>query len=703
MTFLSPLFFGAMVLASVPVIIHLLNRRRFRRIDWAPMRYLKLTIKNNRRRLRLEQIILLAIRTLVVALLVLALARPVLSASGLGQLFGGRGRVSRVIVIDDSLSMGYVADGVTALSAAKSVAQQLVKSAGPQDSLTVLLTSSMDTPLVREAQVNDSAKVLDELARLVPSDTASNWSATFKRLDEYLRSATFPTRQLILLTDLRKAGWDTAVGPVAAAWAGQDISLRVIDVGSRQTANASVASLQLEDAAAIAQSPAQVQAVVRNQQASALAGGQALWQVADQERPVLLPEISAGQSATVPLSFSPTTAGPALLRFSLPSDALPSDDVRWLNVSVRPSLNVLLVDGEPGARPFESETDYLAVALTLGAVPWDVRRETEPDVGTVQKAPDVLVLANVATLSQQQVDSIEQQVRSGMGLMIFCGDLIDPQVYNDRLFKNGAGLLPSRLMGPADGPVAGLVLEQSEQSPLDALSKIAPDALTQVAARRYMSVEVPDARASQTRVLARWNDAEGRPAVLEKRFGKGRVVCWTMTADRAWSDWPTDPTYVLGVRSAALAIARPDRPDANVVAGQPIHFNLAAGERALEPRVVTPQVDTPVPIAFEGGALQFPRTYKAGIYRLTWKDAAGREQSQPICVNPDPAESNLEPLDDEQLRQTMGDVDVSIIHYGGTNIATDAAGREIWRTLAIAVLTLAAIETVFAVWVGRER
>src|SRR5215210_8138154 len=107
MAFLAPIFLPLLALASVPIIIHLLNRRRFQTVEWAPMKYLKLTIKTNRRRLRIEQLLLLALRTALIVVLILAVARPALSEAGLGKVFGGKGRVSRVIVIDDSLSMGY--------------------------------------------------------------------------------------------------------------------------------------------------------------------------------------------------------------------------------------------------------------------------------------------------------------------------------------------------------------------------------------------------------------------------------------------------------------------------------------------------------------------------------------------------------------------------------------------------------------------
>src|SRR3954462_12631527 len=117
MTFFAPIFLPLLALASVPIIIHLLNRRRFQTGEWGPMKYLKLTIKTNRRRLRIEQIILLAIRTLIVILIILAVARPVLSPTGLGGWLPARGRTSRIVVTDDSLSMGYREHGRPAFEA----------------------------------------------------------------------------------------------------------------------------------------------------------------------------------------------------------------------------------------------------------------------------------------------------------------------------------------------------------------------------------------------------------------------------------------------------------------------------------------------------------------------------------------------------------------------------------------------------------
>ena len=711
MSFLNPILLSALALASVPVIIHLLNRRRFRLVEWAPMKYLKLTIKTNRRRMRLEQLILLALRTLVVVLLVLAVARPVISSGGLAGWLGAKGRTSRLLVIDDSLSTGYLTDGRSAFDAAKEVADELLKSVGAQDAVTAVVTSAPDAPLAREAQMADRSGVLGAVAQLRPADTRNDWPATFKAIDDHLAAATFPSKEVVIITDLRKGGWDAGVTEVANRWDKQGVKVRVVDVGSRVTHNASVPAFEMEDAVALPGGPVSLKAVVRNDLPTPMNAAQALLTVGGQARPVTLPDLEPGKSAEVPLSVSFASAGAQPVQVQIPADALPADDVRWIGLNVRANLNLTLVDGEPGARPFEGEVDFLHLAFTIGNVPWQVKAQPEAEWSlTRPAATDVLVLANVPNTSQEQVAFLEQLVASGTGLMVFCGDAMDVAAWNERLFRNGAGLLPARLDGVTDGdePVTGLVLERAEDSPLDALGRIAPAALARVSAKKHMIATVPSTATENVRVLARWNDAEGRPAVIEKRFGRGRVLLWTVTADRAWSDWPIDPTYVLAARSAATAVARPDPGDATVTAGQPIRYPLPEGATAVEPKITPPGATEAEPTAVVAQdnappVLHYPRTARAGVYTLKWKDATGKDQSHVVCVNPDRAESDLTPIADDELTALMGSLDVPIVHYTGPGMSLTGQGREVWRTLAIALLALAAVETVLAVWVGRER
>src|SRR5438309_665939 len=108
MSFLNPIMLAGLIAISVPIIIHLLNRRRFQKVVWAAMRFLKLSVEQNQRRMQIEDLILLALRCLLLALLALALARPALMSNS-KDVFG-QSKVTGAIILDNSYSMG-VSDG----------------------------------------------------------------------------------------------------------------------------------------------------------------------------------------------------------------------------------------------------------------------------------------------------------------------------------------------------------------------------------------------------------------------------------------------------------------------------------------------------------------------------------------------------------------------------------------------------------------
>ena len=102
MTFLNIILLGGLAAASIPIIIHLINRNRFRIINWGAMHLLDAALKENTRRLQLEQLLLLLVRIMIPTLLALALARPVMK--GIEALVGSA-KSSQVILLDNSYSM----------------------------------------------------------------------------------------------------------------------------------------------------------------------------------------------------------------------------------------------------------------------------------------------------------------------------------------------------------------------------------------------------------------------------------------------------------------------------------------------------------------------------------------------------------------------------------------------------------------------
>ena len=174
------------------------------------MRYLKLTIQRNRRRIQIEQLLLLLLRIALPVLLFLLLARPVLNPTGLEKWLGGGGRTSQIVLVDDSLSMGYAAGGPPAFHRAREVAGAVLGAANPQDRCTLVAASAPRTPVFHEVEGTRREELSGDALALPLSDTHAAWPTVLAGVDEVVQSCTYPTRNLTIVTDLRKSGWDAA-------------------------------------------------------------------------------------------------------------------------------------------------------------------------------------------------------------------------------------------------------------------------------------------------------------------------------------------------------------------------------------------------------------------------------------------------------------------------------------------------------------
>ena len=605
LTFLnSPLLWG-LALASIPILIHLLFRRRYRRVDWAPMHYLKLSVQRNRRRVRLEQILLLLLRTLLVMLLFFLVARPVMHAEGLSRwLGGGSGRTNRIVLLDDSLSMGYAEQGKTALARGQDVLADLLPTFGPKDRFTLVLASRSKQPVAREIDLDNIDDIVQDIRAVKPTEVFAAWEPVLQAVDELIASGSYPLHEVTLVTDMRQAGWEASLSELGGRWAGGHVRLRVFDVGVVNTVNVALVSLEQVDRLALVGTPTRFEAQVRSDTLGELGGLEANFIVDGKPSLVRVPTLAAGETVKLPLVAVFQEAGTHDVALELPNDALPGDNTRTAVVRVIQGIDMLLVDGEPSTEPLGAETDFLALALSLSgdaAEAFRVEVVTDSEwASTPPTHPDLLVLANVARLTVDQAEMLEREVADGMGLMVFVGDQVDPDNYNQLLVKGGAGLLPAAFEAPSDTEFTGILVEAADGSPLDALGQLTPAALQRIKINKTYEVRMPAGDVEGVRILARWNNQAAAPAVIEKVFGSGHVLLWTTAADRSWSDWPTDSSYVLAVREAARAIAKSSASRRQYTAGQALRIELSATHDITLPAVEVPEGKETKPLVLGG-------------------------------------------------------------------------------------------------------
>ncbi|MEM1354110.1 MAG: BatA domain-containing protein [Planctomycetota bacterium] len=719
MSFIAPIMLAGLVFASAPLIIHLLNRRKFRTIEWAPMHYLKLTLRTNRRRLRLEQWILLAIRTIVILLLIFAIARPLIAGSGAAGWLSLGERTSRVILIDDSVSMTLEVDGVTAFDRAVEQAAALIEGTGGQDSLTVATTSSLDDPLQRDTVLTGDAgpQLAERVRKLGPTATANNWAATLSQLAEQLGASSYRSREVRIFTDQRREGWSPQASAEAARLAEMGVKVTVINVGRPPQGNASLIELEQVTGVALANTQVRINATLRTDGDAALSSRQATLSVDGEPSTVALPEVAPGQDVNFELKLTFSEPGQHTVELSLPDDRMLGDNTRSLVVNVEEGVRILLVNGQPGIEARESEMYYLATSLAAGDTPYLFRTLTDeewfdsPIIGNY----DLIVLANVAEVPAGRARQLTEAVEAGMGLMVFTGGQVDPDNYNTVLYNNGRGVLPGMIDVGVETQATGMVIESYTDSPIQELFRVqekTPSLLREMAPTRFTPVELPGdpELMSRVRVLAAWNDQQRSPAILEKRVGDGRVLMFTTTADTEWSRWPADVgTYFLTVREAALVIAGVGRSTGNLTAGEPLVEGVSFSSPPTRATVVRPGSDTATPAIIDRDEansrvqVRYPDTTQPGIYTMSW-DVPGAEQlaERSYAISFDPAESNLDPLTNDELTQLLKGVDLTLIELGADDGEGGLGGKEIWRTLAFGLLALLVIESAFAAWVGRE-
>jgi Aerotolerance regulator N-terminal len=719
-SFLSPLLIWGTLLGAIPIIIHLLNRRRFRQVEWAPMRYLKLTIRRNRRRIQIEQLLLLLVRIALPVLLFLLLARPVLNPTGLEKWLVGGGRTSQIVLVDDSLSMGYGAGGPPAFHRAREVAGAVLGAANPQDRCTLVAASAPRTPLFHEVEGTRREELSGDALAMPLSDTHAAWPTVLAGVDEIVQSCTYPMKNLTIITDLRKSGWDAGVGDVARRWQEQAVRVRIVDVGGDEVGNVALLALVPLDRAILAGAETHWEATIRNDSPRVLSRAKAILRVDDRPTEVILPEIPPRQVARVSLTARFPSQGMHDISLQLPEDELSGDNQLWAAVPVKDSLLIRLVDGEPSSEPFGSEVDYLAAPLSIGvgdAEAWRIEVVQEENfLNPRLEVADVLILANVAAPTVEQAHRLAQLVRGGMGLMIFTGGRLDTGLYNERLYRSGEPLLPVSLKSQVDERVQGLTVETVRPSPIEKLLELKPSALERVPVRQFMSVDEPAGEPGAVRVLARWNDPARSPAVVERVVGEGRVLLWTTTADRAGNDWPIEPSFVMAIREAVRGTARPTPFAHTVTAGERPSRVVHSSHQLTDVRLTPPGGGEPRSLTSASTAdrksadttpaweIVVPDTRKAGLYRVSWNEGPLGTQQDLFASNPDSRESDLDRVSAADLKGMLAPLKLEVATArGDAHDAFSATGREIWHEMAWVLAGLLIFEPILASWVGRSR
>ncbi len=196
----------ALAATAIPFLIHLLNRRKIKRISFSTIQFLKRLEKKQMRNLRIRQILLLIIRTAIILLLVTAFARPTLNSSG-GGLISERGPIEAVIVLDNSLSLNEVRLTGSLVENLRQNFSAIEPVFQPGDRISIIEANKPQQIIVK--QENYEASVWDRvLQKLQPNYLKSDLDNALATALDLLKNSVFSSREIYLLSDFQKSALD---------------------------------------------------------------------------------------------------------------------------------------------------------------------------------------------------------------------------------------------------------------------------------------------------------------------------------------------------------------------------------------------------------------------------------------------------------------------------------------------------------------
>ena len=193
-----------------------------------------------------------------------------------------------------------------------------------------MTTSAPRASVLQEVEGTRRDELLAAVNSLPLKAVHAAWPAVLGGVDEVLRSCTYPTKQLTILTDLRKAGWDRSVASAAERFKQDGVRVRIVDVGEDETANVALEGTRPAGSHdSLGQPPAGGRRSIKNESTRLITGAKAILRVDDKPTELKLPELTPHEVVRVPLAVQFPGSGPHEFSLQLPDDALPGDNQRW--------------------------------------------------------------------------------------------------------------------------------------------------------------------------------------------------------------------------------------------------------------------------------------------------------------------------------------------------------------------------------------
>ncbi|MGQ9662895.1 MAG: BatA domain-containing protein [Kiritimatiellia bacterium] len=680
--FANPLMLIAFIAVALPIIIEWLFRRRKKEVELPTIIFL---LRNKEQeKIRRQDRILLLLRMLGIFLLVLALSRPLVKQG----LVGGSEQRNVIILLDGTASMNQQMGATTSFGLAQKKAAALVRDLPENATVTVVYMGERVIPIVEEEKDRHTAAArIDALRCGMGSGSVSS---ALDWIREYIQKTNLHRAEIYIFSDFQKHTWlrpDSQTAELSQLF--NQLASRhetyLVDVGGEPAFNLLLTDLRPVEWTMTTGLPVQFKVTVEVWgQPPADLKPSVSFLVDGVKKDIREIPLHGTESTTITFAHNFANPGEFLVEAVLEGDKHLVDNWRYYLCTVPERFDVLVVDegapvtlapavaatagtrasGEAWSKDLSKESAFLVRAIEPPSHPGLEKlsrfgaKVVHPSMLRYENLNQyhVIVLTQLTTLEPGLVAKLENYVSDGGALWSFLGPDVNQYEYNKLLYKDGAGLLPCGLESKV--AVAGSTAA-GQQPPFLSFGESTHPALSELSqtvdkdARwlQYWSLK----GAEQARVVLQLSN--GQPAVLERRFGRGRVLLTNSSAGINWSHLPATVEFPILVQEMLRYLV--GNPDELV--------NLQAGDTFRQPVYVTTQhlllrrpdgekvrlAPVKNPSRTDAWSVEFSDTSQQGPYEFVDvpQGVLGRTR---FAVNQKSEEGNLSRLSRSEFQDALG-------------------------------------------------
>ncbi|MGD1001511.1 MAG: BatA and WFA domain-containing protein [Candidatus Brocadiia bacterium] len=706
MSFLHPEFFWLLPLVAAPLIIHLLTRLRYRRVRWAAIDFLLNNETKAVRRARLQQILLMILRTLILAAALMVLLEPILRG-GIGRLLGSGNKM--VILLDGSASMSSTTAGGTCFERGKRAALNAI-AMFPRGTAAAFGLMAGECRISSREPLRDLRAVSNAIETARLTDGAADIPQAITAAAETLQRSG-GGGVIWILTDTQASDWRPSD---SGAWEATRKALElagkpeiVVTPLERSTGvNFSFAGLSLSPPIPTEGDAPRLTATVQlnaerrtggaesaSEPTSALANVSLYF---DGER-VDSASVNFHEAGRADCVFNLPTlkAGAHSGYVQLDPDVIPADNRFYFTLSTEDQVPVLVVEGAPAGRPDKAASHFVSLALRPTEAEAGYRSPFLPKVVEADALSDMLLqpfeavfLTDVPSLSDAVRQRLDEYVQAGGLLVIFPGEHTVPAEWTADKFPR----IP--LQGFRDFPTdkRAKVNWASQQNPLTQTLPL--EGLNRLLISRLFPIEPPPASTEKLAAQVLMSTDSGQPFLVVQQTGKGRVFLFAVSAQVDFSNLPLTPFFPPTVHRLVLN----HLIEKGITASHRAFMPLIVPALAEWPRIVTPdgRVEPLAPMKSDPDKASFEDTGIAGFYRLTAAPAGSvppKDEGGPIVgtINVPPEESDMELIPQAVMGNLLQGFRVTAMAANGDLAATGHEASAGTWSFPFAIMALCAI------------